>query len=78
MTTKIKNTFFILLIFLLVSCNHHNNNKESSCVLIFSPENSNVMEKSLLFDSATTSSIHELYFDVQKKTTLGHPPFKAV
>lgn len=51
MTTKIKNTFFILLIFLLVSCNHHNNNKESSCVLIFSPENSNVMEKSLLFDS---------------------------
>lgn len=36
--------------FLLVSCNNHCN-KESPYVLIFSPENSNVIKKSLLFDS---------------------------
>lgn len=50
MATKIKNTFFVLLMFLLVSCNKQSN-KEFSYVLIFSPENSNVIKKSLLFDS---------------------------
>jgi len=50
MVTNIKYIFIVILSFLFFSCNKQRD-KELSYILLFNPESSNVIEKSLILDS---------------------------